>query len=178
MDTDAETFLHGPLYAGGAPLDRANAAARISAYIYGNVLVLAALVPIVTTDTYVGIFIVLGTALSTFIAHVFAETVGRTVQDDAAPTRAERVRELRNSVPILTSALLPCAVLATTLGDWVAPRTAQLLAEAVILVRIGGIVFVIRRLRGERLSRATVVAAVLLTVAAATVVAVKVALTH
>ncbi|WP_054813716.1 hypothetical protein [Nocardia arizonensis] len=177
MGTDAHTLLHGPLFS-GVPLDRATAAGRISAYIYGNILVLAALVPIVTTAVDVGILIVLGTALSTFVAHVFAETVGRSVEEGASLTRADRLRELRNSVPILTSAVLPSAILATGLIGWLEPRTAQVIAELAILVRIGGIVFVIRRLRGERLSQGSLVAAIVLTVVAATVVAVKVVLTH
>jgi hypothetical protein len=70
--------LHGPLFSARNPLDRDNAASRISAYIYGNILVLTALVPIVTAEKHLGILVVLGAALSTFIAHSFAETVART----------------------------------------------------------------------------------------------------
>ena len=56
-------LIHRPLFARRAPLDADNAASRISAYIYGNILVLAALVPIVTGEKYVGILVVLGVAL-------------------------------------------------------------------------------------------------------------------
>ncbi|MET7772310.1 hypothetical protein [Nocardia sp. NPDC005366] len=178
MDTELHTLLHGPLFSRGAPLDRKNAASRISAYIYGNILVLAALVPVVTTDVHVGILIVLGTALSTFVAHIFAEAVGHSVGDGGVATRAEKLRGLRNSVPILSSAVLPCAVLATGLVGWLEPRTAQLIAEFAILVRIGGIVFVIGRLKGDRPTRGSVLAAVSLTTMATTVVIVKIVLTH
>lgn len=178
MNADTDTWLHGPLFMGGRPLTRADAAGRISAYIYGNILVLTALVPIVTTLTHVGILIVLGTAISTFIAHVFAESVGRSVTTGTSLTSAERWREVRNSVPILTSALLPCAILGAALPGWLEPRTAQLLAELAILARIGGIVFVIVRLRGQRPTRATILGAGGLTLVAAVVVAVKVVLTH
>lgn len=178
MDSDSYSMLHRPLFARGTPLDRGNAASRISAYIYGNVLVLTALVPVVTSARHVGILVVLGTAASTFVAHSFAEAVGDSVRERRTLTRADRWRELRNSVPILSSAVLPCVILATALPGWLEPRTAQVFAEVAVLVRIGGIVFVIRRLKGEPPTRSSVLSAVLLTVAATVVVIVKVALTH
>ncbi|GES38501.1 hypothetical protein RAJCM14343_3766 [Rhodococcus aetherivorans] len=178
MDSDAHALLHGPLFSRRTPLDRDNAASRISAYIYGNVLVLAALVPIITGPKYVGIAIVLGTALSTFVAHAFAEAVGHTVRQGTPLTRAEKIAELRNSVPILSSAVLPCVILGLGWLGWLEPRTAQLLAEVAVLLRIGGIVFVIGRLNGERPGRTSLVSAVALTAVAATVVLVKVILTH
>lgn len=178
MDSDPHELLHGPLFSRRVPLDRDNAASRISAYIYGNVLVLTALVPVVTTEKHVGILVVLGTALSTFVAHSFAEAVGHSVREHRTAEAGDRMRALRNSVPILSSAVLPCAILAVGWLGWIAPRTAQILAELAVLVRIGGIVFVIGRLRDERPTRGWVLAAVLLTVLAAAVVLVKIALTH
>ncbi|WP_327150959.1 hypothetical protein [Nocardia sp. NBC_01329] len=178
MDTDQHTLIHGPLFSRRMPLDPGNAASRVSAYIYGNILVLTALVPVVTSYKHVGILVVLGTAASTFIAHSFAETVGDSVRQRRTATMSDRVRELRNSVPILSSAVLPCAILAAGWLGWIEPRAAQILAEVVVLIRIGGIVFVIGRLRGEHPGRASVVAATLLTLVATTVVVVKIALSH
>lgn len=178
MGTDTHALLHGPLFSRRRPLDRENAASRISAYVYGNVLVLAALVPIATSSERVGILVVLGTALSTFLAHAFAEGVGQSVREGITVTPADKIRELRNSVPILSSAVLPCAVLGTALLGWLEPRTAQIVAEVAVLVRIGGIVWVIGRLKGERPTRASVVAAALLTAIATVVVIVKIVLTH
>lgn len=103
MGLDANALLHGPLFSRATPLDRNNAASRISAYVYGNVLVLAVLIPIVPGPNYVGIAIVLGTALSTFVAHAFAESVGHSVRERSRLTTAERRAEVRDSVPILTS---------------------------------------------------------------------------
>jgi hypothetical protein len=178
MDTDAHALLHGPLFTRRAPLDRANAASRISAYVYGNIMVLAALVPIVTAHKQLGVLIVLGTGLSTFVAHVFAEAVGYSVRERSALSRREILAELRNSVPILSSAVLPCVILGLGWLGWLEPRTAQLFAELVVLVRIGGIVFVIRRLRGERLTGASLLGAVALVFVATSVVIVKLVLTH
>ncbi len=160
------------------PLSPSSAASRISAYVYGNILVLAALVPITTSPEYVGIAIVLGTALSTFIAHVFAETVAQAVRSGEQLTRSERIEELRDSVPILSSAVLPCLILLTAWIGWLEPRTAHILAEVAVLVRIGSTIFVVRRLQGRRPTTRTVVTAIGLALVATVVVIVKVILTH
>ncbi len=178
MGLDANALLHGPLFSRATPLDRNNAASRISAYVYGNVLVLAVLIPIVPGPNYVGIAIVLGTALSTFVAHAFAESVGHSVRERSRLTTAERRAEVRDSVPILTSAVVPCVVLAIGWLGWIEPRTAQLLAELAVLVRIGGIAFVIGRLNGERPSTRLLMTAAALTLVGAMVVVVKVLFTH
>ncbi|WP_280475678.1 hypothetical protein [Nocardia asiatica] len=178
MEGNRHELLHRPLFSRSVPLDRRNAASRISAYIYGNVLILAALIPVTPSAEDVGILVVLGTALSTFIAHAFAEGVGQSVRQTRALTPQERWADLRDSLPILSSAVLPSVILAGAAIGWVEPRTAQVLAESAMLVRIGGIVFVIGRLHGERPHRSTMLGAVLLACAATTVVAVKVVLTH
>ncbi|MGQ4615742.1 hypothetical protein [Nocardia sp. R7R-8] len=178
MEASRQALLHGPLFSRSAPLDRRNAASRISAYVYGNVLILAALIPVTTSVEHVGILIVLGTALSTFIAHSFAEGVGQSVRQNRPISSRERWMDLRDSVPILSSAVLPCVILGVAAIGWIEPRTAQLLAEVVMLVRIGGIVFVIERLNGARPRRSTLLEALLLAAAATTVVVVKVIMTH
>ncbi|ASR01679.1 hypothetical protein [Gordonia rubripertincta] len=179
MTTRPWTVLHGPLFSRSNPLDREHAAPRISAYIYGNILILAALIPLHLNDDFVGILILLGTALSTFVAHVFAEAVGRRVHDGAIhPTMKTMIHHLRDSVPILSSASVPCIILAMAWIGWIDPRTAQLAAEIVILLRIGGTVFVIDRLNNERPSRATLIGAAAVTVVATVIVVIKVVLTH
>lgn len=155
-----------------------SAAARISAYIYGNILVLAALVPVTTSPQYVGIAIVVGTAVSTFIAHAFAESVAQSVRTGEHLTRRERLEELRDSVPILSSAIVPSLILATAWVGWLEPRTAQILAELAVLVRIGSTVFVIRRLQNRTPTTVTIAAACGLALLATCVVVVKVVLTH
>ncbi|MEO9326776.1 hypothetical protein [Gordonia aurantiaca] len=173
------TVLHGPLLPRSRPLDRDHAAPRISAYIYGNILILAALIPLHLTEDYVGILIVLGTAFSTFVAHVFAEAVGRRVHEGPIhPTKSMILHHLRDSVPILTSASVPCLILAAAWLGWLEPRTAQLAAEIVILLRIGGTMFVIDRLNNERSGRATLIGSAAVTLVATAIVVVKVILTH
>ena len=110
--------------------------------------------------------------------HALAEGVGKSVRSDRPLTNAERLAELRDSVPVLSSAVVPLAVLAAAHVGWLEPFIAQAIAEIVILVRIASMVFVITRLRGERPSGYTLAAAVVLIVVAAAVVAVKMFLAH
>jgi hypothetical protein len=178
MTTGKRFLLHGPLSSRTEPLDRANAASRISAYVYGNILVLAALVPVHVDDNELGIAIVLGTALSTFVAHAFAEAIGETVREGTRLAREVRLSEVRDSVPVLTSAVLPCLILGCGALGWLEPVTAQRGAEIAVLLRLGGIVFVIGHLHGERPTRTTVVGALFVTAVATAVVIVKIILTH
>lgn len=179
MESDLRSILHRPLLGRSEPLGRDNAASRISAYVYGNVLLLAALIPeTVTHAEGRPMAIVAGTALSTFVAHAFAEGVGQSVRSGRQLTNRERLAELRDSVPVLSSALLPLVVLATAFFGWLAPFTAQVIAEVSILVRIASLVFVITRLRGHRPTGYTLAMACGLAVVATAVVVVKVVLTH
>ena len=75
MEWDLPKLFNRPAQVTDAPVG--NARRRISAYIYGNILVLAALIPVTKSQETVGIAIVVGAALSTFLAHVFAESVGQ-----------------------------------------------------------------------------------------------------
>ncbi len=106
---------------GGGPrknLSREDAANRITAFVYGNILVITALVALHPQDLDgpKGVAYVVGTALSTFVAHVIAESVGLRVRTDIRPQRSTVVHELRNAVPILSSATLPALLMITVLA--------------------------------------------------------------
>ncbi|RVW05204.1 hypothetical protein [Rhodococcus xishaensis] len=179
MESDRRSLLNRPLLSRSVPLDRDNAASRISAYVYGNILILAALIPETASDSDTRIIaVVAGTALSTFVAHAFAEGVGKSVRAGRQLTTVERLAELRDSVPVLSSAVVPVVVLATALLGWLEPSTAQLIAEVTILVRIASMVFVIARLRGERPSGYTLIGAAALAISATAIVVLKLVLTH
>ncbi len=77
MEWDLRTLLNRPITSHGAPLGQERVAARTTAYIYGNILVLAALIPVTKSQESLGAAIVVGTALSTYIAHTFAEASAR-----------------------------------------------------------------------------------------------------
>lgn len=160
------------------PLPAEDYASRISAYVYGNILVLAALLPLNNTSVSHAGLVVIGTSISTFIAHAFAESVGRSTRIGRSLTRTERIRELRDSLPVLTSGVIPAVVVGMGALGWIELGTALLLAEIWVVTRITGITYVITRLRGERPNRNTLLAALALGIMAVVVVAIKLLLTH
>lgn len=160
------------------PLSAEDYASRVSAYVYGNVLILAALVPLHNTSVVHAGLTIIGTGLSTFIAHAFAESVGRSTRSGRPLTKMERLAELRDSVPVLTSAVIPAALVGLGALGWIDLRTALMLAEIWVVTRIAGITYIITRLRGERPNRGTLAASIGLALIAMVVVAVKLLLTH
>jgi hypothetical protein len=158
-----------------APVDEA--ADRVSAYVYGNVLLLAALVVLSREDARdgAGLAIVAGTAVSTFVAHTYAERLGAAVR---SVEHASWSVVLRDSVPILSAAAVPAALMGAAALD-VLPATASLrLAETWVVVRIALTAFIVGRLQGRPVTLRTWVASVGLAATALVVVAVKVVLTH
>lgn len=178
MDWDFRTLLNRPITSRGEPLGQERIAARTTAYIYGNILALAALIPVMRSEESLGVAIVIGTALSTYIAHTFAEGVGESIRNDRQLSRRERLDALRDSVPILTSAVVPVVILGTAWINLFEPRTAQLIAELILVLRIGSTSYVISRLHGEKVSTETHIAAFGLAAVATIIVALKLVLTH
>ncbi len=161
------------------PIPVEDYASRISAYVYGNILVLTALIPLnhSTGITRAGL-VVIATSLSTFVAHAFAESVGRSARSGRQLTTTERIAELRDSVPVLTSGVIPAAVVGMGGLGWIELGTALILAEIWVVTRIAGITYVITRLRGERPTGQTLIGSLVLGVIAVVIVAIKLVLTH
>jgi hypothetical protein len=135
-------------------LSREDAANRITAFVYGNILVMAALVALHPDDLAgpKGVAYVVGTALSTFVAHVVAESVGFRMRTETGPGRSFLAHGLRDAVPILTSAALPTVLMITAVLDRVSTTTALQLAIAATVVRLAGLGWVLGRLSGEHAS--------------------------
>jgi hypothetical protein len=150
---------------------------RISAFVYGNILTLAALVVLHADEIVSGaaLAIVAGTAVSTFVAHAFAERLGAEARGSA---HASWGSVLRDSVPILSSAAVPALLMVVGSLDGASPTLCLRLAEAWIVARIALAGLVVGRLQGRPVSLRTWIASAGLAVAAVVVVAVKVALTH
>lgn len=151
------------------PLSRGEARERTTAYIYGNVLVLAAVVQATFDDVNArSVVVVLGTAATAFMAHVFAGVVTSTTW-----SRLTLLREARSSMPILTSGIVPAALL--WMGLFGLPTLlAVLLAEVLLIVRIAMTGVVAARLSSEPASRSAVVAGVVAALVALAIVTVKV----
>jgi hypothetical protein len=152
--------------AGRTRLTREDAASRITAYVYGNIVALATIAPMTVdaAESGQGLLYLLATAFSTFLAHTFAESIGRRARSDHRLT-ADAIRaELRDSMPVLTSSLIPAALLA---GAWVTDMPglmAEIIAIAYLVIRLALLGPVVSRLRGERPSLRTFVAGVALAV--------------
>ena len=154
------------------PLESHEASRRLSAYVYGNILILAALVPVQEeTDARHAMVVVIGTALSTFIAHAFSEFLGG---DGSVHPRAL----IRESMPILTTALVPLLLLWLSEVTRLHMTTAVLIAEIVIIGRIASTGMVAARLRNEKSRLRVLLAGVIVAAVAFGIVLLKVALTH
>ena len=163
---------HRPWYHRRDPLSAHQASRRLSAYVYGNILILAALVPFQEdTDVRHAMIVVIGTALSTFIAHAFAEFLG----GDGSVHPRELLGE---SMPILTTALVPLLLLLISRVGRLEAHTAVLVAELVIIVRIASTGMVAARLRDERSRLRILLSGIIVGGVALLIVLLKVALTH
>ena len=179
----------------GGPLPPARAASRLSAYVYGNILVLAAIVASSpdSIDTGHAALLVVGTGVTTYIAHVFAELIAHAnipeahpetlpethhetlsdAADEARLVARAGVGELRDAVPIASSAVWPAIVLAMAWLDWLPSAAAQLVAGAVVVLRIASIAPVVQRVRGNPLSLGMLIAGLATAALAAVIVLLK-----
>ncbi|MDR6319665.1 hypothetical protein [Actinoplanes couchii] len=161
-------------------LPREQAAARISAYVYGNIITFATIVPF-TADTVRhghAALVVLGVAASTYIAHVFAELVGHRAHD-RPPAPGGFVRGLRDALPIFSSALVPALFLLAGSRGSIEAGAAVTASEIYLLIRMSLVGLIIERLRPSDRARGwPVLSGVLLAAAAAAVSLIKAALGH
>lgn len=162
------------------PVERARS--RITAFVYGNILVLAAIA--VTTPADVAdaraVAVVLGTTISTYLAHVVAHLVGDAIGADRSRPRprGEVGTDLRDALPIVSSGSLPVLVLlVASLADLDGGR-AIVAAAASVVVRLAGMALLVARLSGYPPSFRQLVSGVLLAAAAVLIVILKVTLTH
>jgi hypothetical protein len=164
----------------GAPLSPEDAAARISAYVYGNMVVLATLASLSQDAMTSGhaALVVAGVAASTFMAHAVADGIGRRLRSPHRLTTGQLVSELRDSVPVLSAATLPTLVLALTAWSGIPGVWAQVLAGLYLVIRLGLIGALIARYRGVPRSRRTVLAGLTLAALGAAITVTKVTLGH
>ncbi|ETD31399.1 hypothetical protein [Williamsia sp. D3] len=169
---------------GGGQLSPERASQRVSAFAYGNILVLSV---VVVSDAHsvsesMAAWLVLGTTVSTFAAHIFAHWLshGFTAGQDG-PEQALRISSVvRDAVPIISSGTVPFVILFLGSIDVIAlfdPPGAQLCAAAVIIFRIAVLGIVVERLRGGASWRA-LVSGLLVASLATVITIVKIIITH
>ena len=125
---------------------------RVSAYIYGNIFVLAALFATSPESVahWTAVVIVVATAATTFFAHVVAHNIGQAIgRTEDEELRVQLSREARDAVPIMTSGTVPAVLLGLGAVGWLPPGLSQLLAEAYVVVRLAGTGIIVRRISGD-----------------------------
>lgn len=155
---------------------------RVSAYVYGNILVLAALATTTphSVETGHAVVVVLATTGTTFLAHVLAHLVAHQIGADpaehggAVPDR----NSLRDAVPIFSSGSVPALILFVA---WLADLPASgaiLVATAAVVLRLAGLGFVTSRFAGRRSRLGDLWTGLVLAGLSGVVVVLKVLLTH
>ena len=170
-----------------AELDAHDVAHRISAYTYGNFLVLAALLTLYDANAIfdgTAILYITGTGLTTYIAHVISEMQEYRVLHGGTPPREFVKHALGNASPILGTTVYP--VLLLILAAFLPPGgTYDIIFDCTIILclvtvvwRIFSLNFAIARYRGEPICWRTVRSAVWLTLAVIVLAIVKIMFTH
>jgi hypothetical protein len=153
---------------------------RLAAYVYGNILVLAAIV-LATGKSIVGgeaaLFVVV-TALTTYVAHIIAHTVAQQLGREPGGHRAHMDDEMRDALPILISGLVPAIILLAATLDVVPTQAAQLSAALWVVARIALIGFLVERLSGRRPTWRTFSGGLVLALLSAIIVVLKVLFAH
>lgn len=167
------TYVHA-----SGRIEPARAESRMSAYVYGEILVLAATAGVTWDEIRSGnaLLVLLGTVLSTYIAHALADIVGAALSGHSL---AGMVRhELRDSLPVASAGAPSLILLGASALGWPAAVWAQSLACAVLIVRLGLTGLVYRRLHSGISVQRGVRFGLAVALVAAVVVALKLALIH
>lgn len=151
---------------------------RISAYVYGDVLVLAATagVPLSAIRSGQALLVVVGTVLSTYLAHVLSDVVG-AVFDGHVSTAMLRA-EARDSFPVVSAGLPSFVLLGASALGWPPPLWAQALACAVLILRLAAVGLVYRSFRPDTTVRRAVWFGLTVALVATVAAALKLTLTH
>ena len=147
MTVGASRFRWRPEHLHVLPVERARA--RVSAYVYGNILVLSAVVTATPEAVRNGhaLVYVLGTTVTTFLAHVLAHDFASAVGAGAGFDHARHLRaELRDAVPILSSGSVPALLLLIGAVTDRRPVLLELVAAGVVITRLAGMGPVVARL--------------------------------
>jgi hypothetical protein len=127
--------------------------ARLTAYVYGNILVLAAVATATphTIENGHAAVVVAATTVTTYLAHVLAHEVGDAVMNEEFETERE---ELRDALPIISSGSVPIVLLlAGAVSDQIDVGLAELVAMAVVILRLAGTGALVTRLGGRPSTR-------------------------
>jgi uncharacterized membrane protein YwaF len=156
-------------------------AQRVSAFIYGNILVLSALV-VLSPDalqTTRGFVQVLAVAFSTFVAHVMSDLFAHLLRHpDGEGLAAKLPGDLRDAVPIASSAMPATVVLVAASLGWLEADLAWAIAIGVTLLPLSLLGPIAAWIAREPFSLRPLLAGVLLALLIGVIALLKAVLTH
>jgi hypothetical protein len=153
--------------------------ARLTAYVYGNILVLAAVATATphTIENGHAMIVVLATTVTTYLAHVVAHEVGDAVAPEGE-VRETEPQELRDALPIISSGSLPALVLLGGALSRIDTGHAELLAMAVVVVRLALTGPLVARLSGQPSTRRAIWGGIAIAALGAVIAGLKAWLLH
>ncbi len=119
-------------------IPRQRLAELVGAASYGTVLVLAALSVVGVSEVALGhgAELVAGVGGATWLAHLFAEILGRHVEHETPRGRREVARAAVDGSPILAATVLPAIVLVLGRLDVLSDTTARVAAIVVAILQL------------------------------------------
>lgn len=161
-------------------LDLHDASQRISAYVYGNLLVLAALITL-HAEAYQSLhafLVIIGTGATTYLAHCVADIQALKLLHGKELNSKIIKHELRNATPILSSATIPAFCALLSYFGALEANLATAIAEGTIILRLVFNGYVISRYRQEKIKFSTFGSGIGLAFIAIAVAILKNVLTH
>lgn len=160
------------------PLERVRS--RIAAYVYGTILVLAALATQSRASIEEGVAAIAvgATTATTVLAHLVAHAVAQTLGRDADARRLHLREEARDILPILTAGFVPFVMMLLAGWGLLDTRTAQLIAGGWLTLQLLLLGVGTTRATGGGSRRSALWAGVSLAGVSAIVVALKATLLH
>ena len=159
-------------------LDRARS--RTSAYVYGNILVLTAVAGVDAAHIldWSALFIVAGTTVTTFLAHILAHSIGQHLGRTGEEAQLHIRDEIRDSLPIASSGSVPALMMFLGAVAIVPPLWAQLIAALIIVARLAFLGTLVERLTARKSTFGTLWSGVVLAGSSLIIVGAKIFITH
>lgn len=133
------------------PLPLHRVRSRISAFVYGNFVVLGAVLAATQEQVASGraVLVVGVTAATTFVAHVVADSVAEQIDPPAARSRRRAQDEIRDAAPVATSASVPVVVFGLAALGLVPSAAAQWIAVVIVVARLAATGYVVNKVSGR-----------------------------
>ena len=159
-------------------LDRARS--RISAYVYGNILVLTAVAGVGSASIldWSALFVVAGTTITTFLAHILANSIGQQLGRSGEEAQLHIRDEVRDSLPIASSGSVPALMMLLGAVGIVPPLWAQLIAALIIVGRLAFLGILVEKMTARKSTFGTLWSGVVLAGLSVIIVGAKILITH